>query len=96
MKHFNITGNGAAYDVGVEELAEGAAPAARPAAPAPATAAAAVSLPNFLFMSRYRLSDPAASAGRIHFDGLILLPAKHFFYLQSGPDDQKLIIGPGL
>ena len=28
MKHFNITVNGAAYDVVVEELAEGAAPAA--------------------------------------------------------------------
>ena len=40
MKHFNITVNGAAYDVVVEELAEGAAPAARPAAPAPAPAAA--------------------------------------------------------
>ena len=51
---------------------------------------------QFLIHVRYRLSDPAASAGRIHFDGLILLPAKHFFYLQSGPDDQKLIIGPGL
>ena len=34
MKHFNITVNGAAYDVTVEELAAGAAPvAAAPAAP---------------------------------------------------------------
>lgn len=43
MKHFNITVNGAAYDVTVEELAAGAAPvAAAPAAPkaAPAPAAA--------------------------------------------------------
>ena len=34
MKHFNITVNGTAYDVQVEELAAGAAPVA--AAPAPA------------------------------------------------------------
>ncbi len=48
MKHFNITVNGTAYDVHVEELAAGAAPtvvaaapAAAPAAPAAAPAAAA-------------------------------------------------------
>ena len=42
MKHFNITVNGAAYDVTVEELAAGAAPvAAAPAAPKAAPAAAA-------------------------------------------------------
>ena len=45
MKRFNITVNGAAYDVAVEELAAGAAPVAAPApapaaAPAPAPAAA--------------------------------------------------------
>ncbi len=47
MKHFNITVNGTAYDVHVEELAAGAAPSAAPvaaAAPAasPAPAAPAV------------------------------------------------------
>lgn len=45
MKHFNITVNGTAYDVHVEELAAGAAPtvvaAAPVAAPAPAAAPAA-------------------------------------------------------
>ena len=46
MKHFNITVNGTAYDVHVEELAAGAAPTAVPAAapaaaPAPAAPAAA-------------------------------------------------------
>ncbi|WP_059005215.1 acetyl-CoA carboxylase biotin carboxyl carrier protein subunit [Bittarella massiliensis (ex Durand et al. 2017)] len=38
MKRFNITVNGTAYDVAVEELAAGAAPVAAPApAPAPYT-----------------------------------------------------------
>ena len=41
MKRYNITVNGKAYDVAVEELGEGAAPvAAAPAAAAPAPAAA--------------------------------------------------------
>ena len=40
MKHFNITVNGTAYDVHVEELAAGAAPTAVPAAPAAAPVAA--------------------------------------------------------
>ena len=45
MKHFNITVNGTAYDVHVEELAAGAAPSAVPAAPAPAAAPAAAPAP---------------------------------------------------
>ena len=41
MKRFNITVNGTAYDVAVEELAAGAAPVAAPApAPAPVPQAA--------------------------------------------------------
>ena len=48
MKRFNITVNGKAYDVAVEEITDGsapvqaAAPSAKPAAPAPAAAPAAV------------------------------------------------------
>ena len=43
MKYFNITVNGVAYNVTVEESAAGAAPVAAPvAAPAPAAAAGAV------------------------------------------------------
>ncbi len=45
MKRYNITVNGKAYDVAVEELEAGSAPAAAPAAaaaPAPAAAAAPV------------------------------------------------------
>ena len=51
MKRFNITVNGKAYDVAVEEITDGSAPvqaaapataAAKPAAPAPAAAPAAV------------------------------------------------------
>lgn len=52
MKRFNITVNGKAYDVSVEELGAGApapvaapAPAAAPAAPAPAAAPAAPAAP---------------------------------------------------
>ncbi|MCQ2465763.1 MAG: biotin/lipoyl-binding protein [Oscillospiraceae bacterium] len=46
MKRFNITVNGKAYDVAVEEITDGSAPAAAPApvkaaAPAPAAPAAA-------------------------------------------------------
>ena len=41
MKRYNITVNGKAYDVAVEELDAGAAPSAAPAAPAPAAAPAA-------------------------------------------------------
>ncbi|MBR4319409.1 MAG: biotin/lipoyl-binding protein [Oscillospiraceae bacterium] len=41
MKKFNVIVNGKSYDVAVEELGEGAAPAAVPAAAAPAPAAAA-------------------------------------------------------
>ena len=46
MKKFNITVNGTAYDVEVEEVRGGAAPAApRAAAPAPAPAAAPKAAP---------------------------------------------------
>lgn len=41
MKKFNVIVNGKSYDVAVEELGEGAAPAAVAAAPAPAAAAPA-------------------------------------------------------
>ena len=47
MKYYNITVNGVAYSVSVEETAAGAAPVAAPAAPkaaAPAAAAGAVSV----------------------------------------------------
>lgn len=44
MKRFNITVNGKAYDVAVEEVSGGSAPAAVPAA-APAAAAAPVPAP---------------------------------------------------
>lgn len=40
MKRFNITVNGKAYDVAVEEVSGGSAPAAAPVAAAPAAAAA--------------------------------------------------------
>ena len=51
MKYFNITVNGVAYSVSVEETAAGAAPAAVPApapvaAPAPAAAPAAPAAPK--------------------------------------------------
>lgn len=46
MKRFNITVNGKAYDVAVEEVGAGSAPAAVPAAPAaPAPAAAPAAVP---------------------------------------------------
>lgn len=46
MRRFNITVNGKAYDVAVEEVAGGAAPVAAPAtAPAPAAAPAAAPAP---------------------------------------------------
>ena len=48
MKNYRITVNGTAYDVAVEEIAAGAAPAAAPApvaAPAPAAAPAAAPAP---------------------------------------------------
>lgn len=41
MKRFNVTVNGKAYDVAVEELGAGAAPVAAAPAPAPAAAPAA-------------------------------------------------------
>lgn len=41
MKRFNITVNGKAYDVAVEEVSGGSAPAAAPVAAAPAAPAAA-------------------------------------------------------
>lgn len=46
MKRFNITVNGKAYDVAVEEVSGGSAPVAAPAAaPAPAAPAAAPAAP---------------------------------------------------
>ena len=48
MKNYRITVNGTAYDVAVEEISGGAAPAAAPvaAAPAPAPAPAAAPAPK--------------------------------------------------
>ncbi|MCH5201250.1 MAG: biotin/lipoyl-binding protein [Oscillospiraceae bacterium] len=45
MKRYNITVNGTAYDVAVEEIAEGAAPVAAPAPAAPAAPKAAAPKP---------------------------------------------------
>lgn len=45
MKNYRITVNGTAYDVAVEELGAGAAPAAAAAAPAPVAAAPAPTAP---------------------------------------------------
>lgn len=45
MKRFNITVNGKAYDVAVEETTGGAAPAAAAPSPAPAAAAPAPAAP---------------------------------------------------
>ncbi|MCB5941304.1 biotin/lipoyl-binding protein [bacterium 210820-DFI.6.52] len=64
MKRFNITVNGTAYDVAVEELAAGAAPVAAPApapaaAPAPAPAAAPAPAPA---------AAPAGAAGAVKIE----------------------------
>ena len=45
MKYYNITVNGVAYSVSVEETAAGAAPVAAPAAPAAAAGAVSVKAP---------------------------------------------------
>ncbi|MDD5949346.1 MAG: biotin/lipoyl-binding protein [Lachnospiraceae bacterium] len=45
MKNYRITVNGTAYDVAVEEVGAGAAPAAAPVAAAPAAAAPAPAAP---------------------------------------------------
>lgn len=45
MKRFNITVNGKAYDVAVEEVGAGSAPAAAPVAVAPAAAPAPTAAP---------------------------------------------------
>ena len=45
MKYYNITVNGVAYSVSVEETAAGAAPVAAPAAPAGAAGAVTVKAP---------------------------------------------------
>lgn len=56
MKNYRITVNGTAYDVAVEELAAGAAPAAAPVQAAPVAAAPAPAAPA---------PAPAAGAGSI-------------------------------
>jgi len=45
MKHYNITVNGTAYDVVVDEIGAGAAPVAAPAAAAPKAAPAPAAAP---------------------------------------------------
>ena len=57
MKNYRITVNGTAYDVAVEELGAGAAPAAAPAPVAKAAAPAPAAAPA--------VPAPAASAGSI-------------------------------
>ena len=59
MKNYRITVNGTAYDVAVEELGAGAAPAAV-AAPAPVAAAA----PGLTVSSRSRLYRGCSSNAR--------------------------------
>ncbi len=69
MKYYNISVNGVAYSVSVEETAAGAAPVAPAAAPAPKAApvpAAAAALPHPLLrlpqaLLRSRLRCPATS-----------------------------------
>ena len=55
MKYYNITVNGVAYSVSVEETAAGAAPVAAPAAPAAPKAPAAPAAP--------KAAAPAGAAG---------------------------------
>ena len=58
MKYYNITVNGVAYSVSVEETAAGAAPVAAPAAPAaPKAPAAPAAAP--------KAAAPAGSAGAV-------------------------------
>ena len=56
MKYYNITVNGVAYSVSVEETAAGAAPVAAPAAPAAPKAPAAAHAPA---------AAPAGAAGAV-------------------------------
>ena len=56
MKYYNITVNGVAYSVSVEETAAGAAPVAAPAAPAAPKAPAAPAAPK---------AAPAGAAGAV-------------------------------
>ena len=59
MKYYNITVNGVAYSVSVEETAVGAAPVAAPAAPAaPKAPAAPAAAP--------KAAAPAGAAGAVH------------------------------
>ena len=57
MKYYNITVNGVAYSVSVEETAAGAAPVAAPAAPAAPKAPAAPAAP--------KAAAPAGAAGAV-------------------------------
>ena len=66
MRRFNITVNGKAYDVQVEELAAGApapAPAPAPVAAAPAPAPAAAPAPTV--QASRRTAVPAAGPGAL-------------------------------
>ena len=57
MKYYNITVNGVAYSVSVEETAAGAAPVAPAAAPAPKAAPAPAAAP--------KAAAPAGAAGAV-------------------------------
>ena len=71
MKYYNITVNGVAYSVSVEETAAGAAPVAAPAAPAaPKAPAAPAAAP--------KAAAPAGAAGAVAVkagDVLVILEA---------------------
>ena len=71
MKYYNITVNGVAYSVSVEETAAGAAPVAAPAAPAaPKAPAAPAAAP--------KAAAPAGAAGAVTVkagDVLVILEA---------------------
>lgn len=77
MKRFNITVNGKAYDVAVEEVSGGsapvaaAAPAAAPAAPAPAASAAEGTAVNAPMPGT--ILDVKASVGDTVAEGQVLM-----------------------
>ena len=60
MKYYNITVNGVAYSVSVEETAAGAAPVAPAAAPAPKAAPAPAAAP--------KAAAPAGGAGNVKIE----------------------------
>ena len=81
MKYYNISVNGVAYSVSVEETAAGAAPVAPAAAPAPKAAPAPAAAPAEEACDDTELVSViaaaiAASEGRESADGLIVRSIK--------------------